>query len=147
MEYLKYFITEEIYILPPKEDNKPENPSPGLNKDAAPQPPEVESDTRKYPATIISPELNEDEKKLLIAILGAVKLDPNDVQHINNCNVNSADRVLVFGNFPEKQHLPKYQILMEDGKKLLIADELKIIKRDISKKQMLWTALQQMFSI
>jgi DNA polymerase III psi subunit len=148
MEYLKYFITEEIYILPPKADVTPElNVSPETNHDPAPRSPDVKPDSPEYPASIISHELNDDDKKLLNDILTAVKLDPKKVQHINAYKDISADMVIIFGSFPELQSLPRYQIVAEDTKEILLADELSIIARDVSKKKLLWASLKEMFRI
>lgn len=148
MEYLKYFITEEIYILPPKADVTAEETfSSETNKDPAPQPPDKKSDYRKYSITIISHKLNDDDKNLLNSIISAIKLDPKEVQHINTYKDISAGKVIIFGDFPEIQGLARYQIVTEDGKETLVADELRVIAHEISKKQLLWSALKKMFSV
>lgn len=134
MEYLKYFITEEIYVLPPKADAIQ-----GVSG--------IKTNPQNHPATIVSHELNEDDKKFLSSIMSSVKVDLKKVQHINAYKDISADKVIIFGNFPDIQGLDRYQIIKKDSNKLLIADELNVIAKDVSKKKLLWTSLKQMFGL
>lgn len=145
MEYLKHFITEEIYILPQKVDAAPSEQL-SSDKDNIPIT-TAKSQSGNYPATIICNKLNDDDKKLLDGILSAVKLDPKKVQLINTYENISAEKVLIFGNFPELKSISRYQPVKHEGKSILIADELGEIQQEVSKKQMLWKALQRMFSL
>ena len=146
MEFLKYFITDEIYVIPGKSSASSTSEITVI-KDVPANEVQKPSPSTQYPVCIISAELNEEEKKLLAAILNAIKLDHTKVQYVKTYRDISSQMVLVFGEMPEAQGLPLYKAVPHDDKTFLIADELSAINQDTQKKRSLWNALKQMFSV
>ncbi|MGK7392766.1 MAG: DNA polymerase III subunit psi [Candidatus Cyclobacteriaceae bacterium M2_1C_046] len=155
MEFLKYFITEEIYLVPDNRQSKQES-----EKTEAPEANIAESDEAAiteepakkeaevdYPLTVVSAPLNEDEEKLLGAILKAVDVKFSDIAVLNKENDQlQSKKVLVFGHAYYNQ-LPLYKAIVQDDKEFLKADELSTINKDVEKKRKLWGCLKGMFSV
>lgn len=150
MEFLKYFITEDVYLIP---DNRSiqkdlKSPESKVNLTAIettdPEKKEVE---KKFPLTVISYNLESKEEKLLHAILNAVKLDVNNIELMENVSKDpNSDKVIIFNTslIPE---ITPYMITNKKGRTYLIADDLITINNDVEKKRKLWSSLQQMFSL
>jgi hypothetical protein len=96
-------------------------------------------------------DLMEDEKTLLIKILGSVRLSTASVQILERQDLPASDllplnpkRVISFGvKIAPVQK--SYEYVPVDGMHILIADKLAAL--DDGRKKSLWLALKQMFGI
>lgn len=156
MEFLKYFITEDIYLVP---DNRPASKedekittSPEANKIESDEAAITAEPAKKeaeiiYPLTVITVPLDEEEKKLLNAILKAVSVKISDISILNKeTDQLQSNKVLVFGNI-YYDRLPLYKAIVQDNKEFLKADELSAINSDVEKKRKLWGSLKEMFAV
>lgn len=145
--FLKYFITEEIYLVPQKHKEAEAPATDALKVDETP---EVEKavfkDKRTYPLTTVAKDLNDSDIKLLKAILSAVNIDYNEMQLLQSeAEELKSNRILIFGNF--YNDLPEYQLTTKETATFLKAENLSVISANVEKKKKLWTALQQMFNV
>jgi hypothetical protein len=106
--------------------------------------------------------LSEKDEALLIKILQAVRLSPDDIALVNihslqnqaynftALNNISYKTLITFGETPEafsfRKYLVKYQWNTDDQNRVYLqADALKDIAYDRTKKQLLWKNLQEIF--
>lgn len=154
MEFLKYFITEDIYLLPDNRVTKQEEQKTSIPAEAVKaggteknEEPVKEVTDKSYPLTVISAQLNEEEEKLLSAILKAVNVNLSDIALLEKENDRiQSKKVLIFGNTYFEQ-LPLYKVSSHDEKRFLKSDDLAAVSSDVEKKRKLWTSLQEMFSV
>lgn len=169
--YLKYLITEDVYVItessvdsPLQENVKTHNESNVVNE------PAPASYTQKIPvkgnnasAILI---LNFDENAEFVSdqsltflknILAAVKLDINQVALVNLAKVDLAldaiiedlkpKTIIGFGvnHIEQLKPLTIYKISTHQNCQTLLAEGLKLIESDKSKKKALWEGLQELF--
>lgn len=168
--YLKYVITEGIYLI-----NEPQAPS--LEKptekekevkeekptDSIPEKPDlnIKGDANSQIMILVFEETSEflsaSQEEFLKNILSAVKLNLNEVALINLAKsattITEIDEkldkgtIMAFG-LPASLTLPgdkKYEIQSTGSSQILLADSLQNIEADKSLKKALWTNLQQLF--
>ena len=178
--FLKHFITELVYVVPGEEHTvtKPETreektetvveEAPPVYQQAEPAEKKIKelvfkgSNRRQVLVIVDQPGeefINAADESFLSKVIGAIKLDINDIaiaNFPNNEDLNketllkfNATRYLVFGVDDSKlfkDALPPYQIIdMENGKQVLNCSSLTAIAGDATQKKLLWTALQKMF--
>lgn len=178
--FLKHFITEPVFVIPGEElpaarTEPKEGKAETVAEEAAEvyQQPEPEqkqvkelmfkgSNRRQVLVIVDQPEeefINATDEAFLSKIIGAIKLDINDIAIANfpkNDDLNketllkfNATKYIVFGVDDSKlfkDNLPPYQIIaMDNGKQVLNCSSLAAIAGDATQKKLLWTALQKMF--
>ena len=149
MEFLKYFITEDIYLVPDNRETKNNLEASGDKMEKAFPAEEASKKESKeaFPLAVVSKDLAPKEEELLKAILSAVKLNLKAIKLLKDIAEDPcSDKVIVFNSelIPE---LTPYTITNMQGKLYLSADDLSTISNNVDKKKKLWVALQQMFSL
>ena len=162
VNYLKYLITEDIYILQEKKE-------PGLSQEKSLDYPAGQNTENLVNKTLVimnsagKVSLTEGNRELLFRILQAVQEDPGKIiqfdmanpgphqdfsknYHLTNC------RVIGFLNtipesFREIFATQKYMIRTSGNFESLLADPLDEIEGNRSKKKMLWEKLQHLFRL
>ncbi|MBL6445926.1 hypothetical protein JMN32_06380 [Fulvivirga sp. 29W222] len=178
--FLKHFITEPVFVIPGEElvasitgsrEEKAEaivEEAPAIyqsqeaTKKKAKEVTFKGSNKKQILVIVDQPGeefINAADESFLSKIMGAIKLDINDIAIINfsnNSELNkellldfSATRYLMFGIDDSKLlkgNFPPYQIMdIGNNKQVLICSALATIASDPSQKKLLWTALQKMF--
>ncbi|MBT29255.1 MAG: hypothetical protein CMO01_06295 [Thalassobius sp.] len=166
--FLSLFIDTPIYVI--KNDNF-DTPTP-VEKLEEQTPPTIEQPElkfygqNKYGVAIIvnynnGDFLKSEEFNLLIKICEAVSLSLNEIAIINS-NENKAledlelntligySTLIHFGDIWEPTNIPSskdlYQSLSIEGKTILLADDLAVLKNDVNAKRALWGALKVLFA-
>ncbi|UZR93216.1 hypothetical protein [Chondrinema litorale] len=166
--FISLFIDTPIYVV--KNDNF-EAPTP-VEKPEEQTPPPIEQPElkfygqNKYGVAIIVKHSNGDflkseEFNLLIKICEAVSLSLNEIAIINseenktlqNFDLNTLigySTLIHFGDIWEPTKIPSskdlYQSLNIEGKTILLADDLTVLKNDVNAKRALWGALKVLFA-
>jgi hypothetical protein len=170
-EYLKYLYTEDLYIMQ-KDAGIPVQVSPVVEEDThetslpdkanGPVIVKYIGSNKKGILILVHDKENEflnrkDMDFLMRIIEGGLKISKTDIAVVN-CNRFTYEQifdeinhqyVIAFGNHSASftGNNPKYQIYPNQGKIVLLADELKDIEPSRDKKTVLWKALQLMFDI
>ncbi|TRX49477.1 hypothetical protein FNH22_27050 [Fulvivirga sp. M361] len=172
---LKYLLTEDIYLIPETnrttttaspitEPKAPQETSPPLDiKETA----EVSASDfnfkgNKNGSVIVlvndrnNEALNKEQEELLLKILKAVGISKENMLLVNTAFTKvdniilqslSATKILQFYPDYDLAESPTalYSTVIDNGKTRLISDPLNDLIYDLSKKKMLWNALQKMF--
>lgn len=103
--------------------------------------------TKKH-LIVLCNEATHEDLAFLNKILDAVKLAPEDY-HVGIKSPNPAfvaDKLLYFGMHAQSGVHSMYELFKKDNQKILSADPLNILQHDVSRKKLLWAALQKMFA-
>ncbi len=154
---LRYFITEEIYLMGNSQETKLEpadaKPEPTENKsEPVVTKPKVSEAPKIHNVVVWTHELTDKDRGLLSKMLEAVKLDITKVHLISQEQeyTNHFKTLLSFGHtsfLAEK--VDKEIILNEpfqsDGKSILVSYPISSLHDDVKKKGALWNGLKKMF--
>ncbi|MEP2772312.1 MAG: hypothetical protein ABJH05_09190 [Fulvivirga sp.] len=173
--YLKYLITEDVYVITessadsPLQENVKTDVDTNVDSNAVSEPtpaPYIEKIPVKGNNSSAILILNFDENAAFVAdenltflknILSAVKLDIDQVALVNLAKVDLAIDAIIkelkpktiigFGVNHIEQLKPHtiYKISTHQNCQTLLADDLKLIESDKSKKKALWEGLQELF--
>ena len=98
---------------------------------------------------VLCSEAAPDDLAFLNKILDAIKLSPADY-HIGTGSLIpttiTSDKLLYFGQHIQSGADSMYELFQKDSRTILSADPLNVLQHDVSRKKLLWTALQKMFS-
>ncbi len=110
--------------------------------------PVPESQAIKKRLIVFCDRADPEDLLFLGKILDAVKLSSTDYHiELNAPDPGlTSDRLLYFGRHPESGATSMYELVKIGGQLILSADPLKPLQSDISRKKLLWNALQQMFA-
>lgn len=148
MDFLRHFITEEIYIVPDKRIEKPVAATmEQTQKEEALPEPLSPPHSEDFKVSVATSSLGPAEEKLLSAILSAIKIEDADVQRCEDFSSCLSDKVILFGNLKDKPSVDFYSITKVNSKAVLLSDGLSQINADVEKKKKLWSALKEMFSV
>lgn len=139
--FLKYFITEDIYVIDeaPKNENDRsdllvEEPKVEYQKTVKPQP--VVTGT-----CVVVKSLADRENEMLQKLLSAIKVGEPD--YVDQLDLKSGHKnYLIFGDFSTEE---KYVVHEKQGMRMLVSDEMHQLDTDEMLKRKLWTQLQKMF--
>lgn len=170
LQFLKTFITEEIYVIDrvpspagktkaapvaSRSDQQPTQPAAELSQPGEPNSDQPIQSAAKLLIILKQPlqMLEASQKDLLTKITGAVKIDIAAVDIVDEAaykNDTSITRqynnVLSFGvELPEAT--TKYNVMKASGRQVLCSDSLAALEQAIALKGKLWKAMQQMFSV
>lgn len=142
MEYLKYFITEDIYLIkddrristPQKSRDDFENTEKELKK---------EIKVKQAQLGVIVEPCSKQETDLLKAILGSLNLSDNNIVLVANRKEVDAEKLIIF----EENPASAYQIIKEGSSQIIRSHLLVELLKDIDKKRKLWGSLKQMFGL
>lgn len=176
--FLKHFITEPVYVIPGEvvatSMDRPQQQQADISEEKPVVKPEITeekkiselifkgSNKRNVLVIVDQPAeeyINAGDESFLGKVLGAIKLNINDIAIVNfpkNNDLNkesllkfNAGKYLIFGVEESKlfkDNLPPYQIIeMENSKQVLNCASLSTIANDPTQKKLLWAALQKMF--
>ncbi len=170
--YLKFLITEDVYVidessadLTKQGNSKAENDEPGVVNE-----PVSEAYSKNIPfkgnntsaILILNHEkdvefISEQDMAFLKNILSAVKLDIEHVALVNLAKLEldldaiikelKPNTVIGFGvaHIEQLKTISLYEVSTQQEHKMLLADNLKHIESDKSKKKALWEGLQELF--
>jgi hypothetical protein len=155
--YLKYLITEELYLVNERQDPAPEKSGSSLGLPAE----KLTNKTIIFIQSETKDSLSDSDQFLLSRILQAVNEDPDECIvfdlrdpgphqnllknfHLNDCRILGFLKILPdqVGDVFAKQ---KYIIRSSGNFESLMADPLEMISRDHSRKKLLWEKLKDMF--
>ena len=167
-EFLKYLITEDLYLVPEKEGEETvEASSKPYEQDSSESSSVVEEPQPAQEEVVVNylggfekkvlilvedaqaDHLNETDKAYLLKILGAVKLGLEDIALVNlnrTKNVESLDAEITI-SFASNAMDTKYTIQTKAGKKVLFADPLSAISKSTELRTALWNALKELFGV
>lgn len=135
MDFLKYFITEDIYIIPEKNHTDRRKPESTAEQGVS------------YKLTVISDVPTPEEEKLLQGILGAIKISKDSIQHIAGTQEATGENMLVFGDYPEFSSYKPYEPVRHNNSLIVVSHNLSDLLSDVEKKRKLWESLKQMFGV
>lgn len=138
MDFLKYFITEDIYVIPGKEKETVQ--SEGTHS-------QEKHTKRSYPLTVLSSKLEKNEWDLLEKILSSVNINIDEIQLPEGEQKDIlGKKVLVFDSntYPD---LALYQPTTVDHIPVLKSDPLKALGQDVEKKKKLWVCMKPFFDL
>jgi len=160
--FLKYFITEDIYVLDEKEettetvesvtiiepdqvDNTEDSGLGTVELTDVEEPKEEYREPEKPKPTsetcVVLKNMEDRSDETLQKILAAIKIHTPD--YVDQLDFLSGHKnYLIFGDFSEKE---KYVIHESEGVRLLISDEVPMLKTEESLKRKLWDQLKGMF--
>lgn len=154
---LRYFITEEIYLIGDSQETKlvteEAKPEPTENKaEPVVTKPKISEAQKIHDVVVWTHELTGKDRALLSKMLEAVKLDITKVHLISQEQeyTNHFKTLLSFGhtNFLAEK-VDKEIILNEpfqsDGKSILVSYPISSLHDDVKKKGALWNGLKKMF--
>jgi DNA polymerase III psi subunit len=143
-EFLPYFITEEIY--PIKESDKSNSPAKEVLHQESNNSSTSEESPINYELIVITGNINDQDKELLMNVLKAVKVNlartliksetPNDL--------DTYTKLLVFEDNPNVEY---YQVVKSDKGEKLHSKPLSVFHADRNEKIALWNALKNWFNI
>ncbi len=136
--FLKYFITEGIYVIDGVDKNQEINivEEPKLAYQEIKKPKTILSET-----CVVLNDLKHRENGMLQKLLLAIRISKPD--YIDQLDIQSGHKnYLVFGDFPTEE---KYVIHEKQGIRLLAADDIQQLDTDEALKRKLWNQLQTMF--
>ena len=147
--FLSYLFNEELYIIPENDTQSVSNNDQSFQKDI------------KNQVLIVMKENGDgaipaEHQEFMLKILQSVSLTWEDVQIIQDKQYTrnkalEVDYLVMWGLGLVPQDIgldPQngpYQIIDQEGKKILLTDPLEEIKTDVNKKQQLWDCLKQLF--
>jgi len=144
-QFIPFLFEEPVYLI----QNTQSVPKPVSAPSSHSQPsPSEGTQIAKKKLIVFCTEATPDELAFLSKILDAIKLTPADY-HIETGPLSPAiasDKLLYFGQHPQTGTHAMYELLQIDNQIVLSADSLNVLQHDVSRKKLLWTALQKMFS-
>jgi len=143
---LKYFITEELFVIPGTEKEVEQAPAPERPPSNVPEP-KKELDHHKL--AIATEKLNSDEELLLGKILMAVGQDLKSIPvFVYPIELDfTFDRLIVFGGqYQQYTDIEKY-FIKGDQQQFVIASKLSTISSSKEEKTKLWTTLKSWFGV
>ncbi len=159
--FLRYFITEEIYVL--KSEFQPKVPklsAPISITDTSGMKTETDKKAVWSKHLLIitddfrGKKIPSVERELLLKIMKALKIDPRtdaDVISIENFDKNRIgypQKILILATSEiENFSFPKYQPAQLRNIPIISADSLAEMIKDVSKKRQLWAELKRIFKI
>ncbi len=156
-EHIPFFITEQLFVL----DDSDTSEKPSVEKPSEQGQPAVEEAPQPTAATkveepevlqadiiVVCDKYTPAEKELLSKILGAVKVDINDVLLIEGQPIQTLvyERLIVFGDLSVAETGPERYAAASD-KKWLRASTLSELSASQEEKMKLWNALKSWFGI
>lgn len=147
---LRYFITEEIYLMADSQEAELEpvepKPEPVVTK------PKVSEAPKIHDVVVWTHELTDKDRALLSKMLEAVKLDITKV-HLISQEQEYTDHFKILLSFGHTNFLAekveKEIILNEpiqsDGKSILVSYPISSLHDDVKKKGALWNGLKKLF--
>ena len=147
---LRYFITEEIYLMADSQEAKLDpvetKPEPVVTK------PQVSEAPKIHDVVVWTHELTDKDRALLSKMLEAVKLDITKV-HLISQEQEYTDHFKILLSFGHTNFLAekveKEIILNEpiqsDGKSILVSYSISSLHDDVKKKGALWNGLKKLF--
>lgn len=107
---------------------------------------------------VLAESLSTEDQEFLEKVLGSVNILPDLIDLVNHQNISEYDvwsnqnctHILIFGallhNLAPSQVLTKYEVTLHANKKILWADALPVISKNLkNEKRILWTALKSIF--
>ncbi len=151
-EHIPFFITEQLFVL----DDSSASETPSVEEqpavEEAPQPPAVtkveEPEVLQADIIVVCDKYSPAEKELLSKILGAVKVDINEVLLIEGQPIQALtyERLIVFGDLSVPDTGPE-RYAADSGTKWLRAGSLSELSASQEEKMKLWNALKSWFGI
>ncbi len=148
--WLKYFITEELFLVNDKTEDKHDD--------------RMHTDNKQKSLLVLlradhTGNLSEENAVFLQKVLKAVNLSENDYLHVylpdhqhdvpREILRSSPRKVIIFDSTLRPPGLPesKYKVQDYEGIQWLTADKLDEISGDVKKKKALWSALKELFDL
>ncbi len=170
--YLQFVYQEDLYVfedqspdyeLPVTVEEKPaENKMPIQSEVFEPEPVHYWGGNQMRILILIKDQESDlihpkDQDFLMRIVEGGLKYSRQDIAVVN-CSKYEYSQIfdeidhaflIAFGDHPQKftGAMPKYEVFLHNGKKVLLSDSLNDLEPDKEKKKALWKALQQMFDI
>lgn len=165
-ENLKFFITEEIFILDENKvagdgEEKIATPTPSVVKPAntdhskSPTIDRIVKEKEPQPIddlVILVLPMNNQDKELLVNLLKAIEKTETDVKLIDSFSQYNTNfkKLISFGYLNELKHqlddsLVEFKPFEIDGKQILIAPALSALHNNVSNKKALWECLKGIF--
>jgi hypothetical protein len=171
-EYLKYIFHEDLFIIDEPEPSKLKS---GINLDnESVEPDQVVEEIHEPPMVkylgsnnkgililvndIENEFINRHDLDFLMKIIeSGLKYSKSDIGVVNCTKFPYSQifdevhhsYIIAFGAHKAEMFngQPRYQLIDQDGIKLIVADDLSVIENDREKKMQLWKVLQRMFDL
>lgn len=153
--HLKFFLTEELYLLPEDQKKAPVQPEVTAKPVAASETsslalePVAHEIAVKHAIIVVSEPLNQEEKDLMNNILKAVNINPTQVHHIEGQPTSSLsyDKLIVFGAFEIEGVTSDYYHVTRTTQMSLRARPLSEVNGNREEKTRLWNSLKTWFGL
>jgi|GEM_PF-1496550 len=146
-QFIPFLFEEPVYLIQNTQSVTKAVSAPSSHFQASPSE-DTQTQIAKKKLIVFCNEATPDELAFLSKILDAIKLTPADY-HIETGPLSLAiasNKLLYFGQHPQTGTHTMYELLQIDNQIVLSADSLNVLQHDVSRKKLLWTALQKMFS-